>query len=317
MRACLLSSTLAVFSLSCEALGQTIELFVNDFTAPLSTPSGNCGPDLCITPVNTLWQGTGTGTGGGGTWKQVFTVETLLINGPGEVYTDSTGQGGDYCLGMLSTYQNDKVALTLFSDTLPYVNLYMDVSAIDLVACSGPFGTAVPSFRVSVHDSPNGVFNINNPGPPLDVDTVYGGIPSADPHHFRWTTVQTGLDVSGSTDGNISVMWDLLTSGYAAFDNLRIEASLSGVGIQAHQRDSKAMVVSPNPADEWASVQRFSQGTAEVRVITTSGALAAPLMRFGQSKAIGFSTSDLRNGMYVVECSVGNRTRRGRLIVQH
>lgn len=179
MRALLLSVPLAAFSFASETLGQTIQLFVNDFSSPVSTPSGNCGPDLCITPVNSLWQGTGTGTGGGGTWKQVYTVETLLINGSGDIYTDSTGQGGDYCLGMLSTYQNDKVALTLFSDTLPYVNLYMDVSAIDLVACSGPFGTAVPSFRVSVHDSPNGVFNINNPGPPLDVDTIHGGIPSA------------------------------------------------------------------------------------------------------------------------------------------
>ncbi|MBK9177811.1 MAG: hypothetical protein IPM46_16060 [Flavobacteriales bacterium] len=317
MRALLFSLSVVVFSSWNDGLGQTIQLFVNDFSSPLSTPSGNCGPDLCITPVNSLWQGTGTGTGGGGSWKQVYTVETLLINGSSGIYTDSTGQGGDYCLGMLSTFQNDKVALTLFSDTLPYVNLYMDVSAIDLVGCSGPFGTDVPSFRVSVHDSPNGVFNINNPGPPLDVDTLYGGVPSADPHHFRWTTVQTGLDVSGATDGNISVMWDLLTSGYAAFDNLRIEASISGVGLPRQDRDSKLMVIAPNPAHEWATLRRFAQGAATVRVLSASGALARPAMRFGPYEAIGFSTSDLHDGIYVVECSVGSRTGRGMLVVQH
>lgn len=317
MRAWLPSVLLIALSLPHPGRAQTIELFVNDFSTPLSTPGGNCGPDLCITPVNTLWQGTGTGTGGGGTWKQVYTVETLLINGAGDIYTDSTGQGGDYCLGMLSTYQNDKVALTLFSDTLPYVNLYMDVSAIDLVACSGPFGTEVPTFRVSVHDSPNGVFNINNPPPPLDVDTIVGIAPSSDPHHFRWATVQTGLDVSGSTDGNISVMWDLLTSGYAAFDNLRIEASVSGVGVPMHQRDPHALVIAPNPAQDWATVQRFAQGAAEVRVITLSGALARPAMRFGQQEAIAFSTTDLREGIYVVECVIGSRSGRSMLAVQH
>ena len=236
----------ALFAIGAHA--QTIQLFYNDFTMPLSTPVSNCGPDLCITQVNTLWQGTGTGTGGGGTWKQVNTVETILINGPNDIYTDTTGQGGDYCLGMLSTFQDDRVALTLFSDTLPYVNLYMDVAPIDLVACGGPFGTATPSFHIMVFDSPGGTFNINNPGVPLDEDTVFGGPAVLDPHYFAWTQVQTGLDVSGSTDGYVSVMWDLLTSGYAAFDNLLIEASVSGVGIGQHERNTISITVHPNPA---------------------------------------------------------------------
>lgn len=296
---------------------QTIELFSNDFSTPLITPSSNCGPDLCITAVNTLWQGTGSGTGGGGTWKQIYTVETLLINGPNDVYTDSTGQGGDYCLSMLSVYQNDRVALTLFSDTLPFVNLYMDVSAIDLVGCSGPFGTDTPSFRVMVFDSPGGVFNINNPGVPLDEDTLYGGPAALDPHHFAWTQVQTGLDVSGSTDGNISVMWDLLTSGYAAFDNLLIEASISGVGIGQHERDRSRLRVFPVPASDRFTLTTNQRGPSEVSLFSATGQQVGGVHRFGTGEQIILNVNGLTNGPYIVHCVADGRTARTLFTVQH
>ena len=80
---------------------QTVLIYQNNFENSLQTPIDNCGPDLDTTQVNTLWAGTGLGTGGGGLFKQVFTVETMLINGPSNTYTDPSGVGGNYCIGFL------------------------------------------------------------------------------------------------------------------------------------------------------------------------------------------------------------------------
>ncbi len=296
---------------------QTIQLFYNDFSMPLSTPFPNCGPDLSVTPVNTIWQGTGSGTGGGGSWEQVWTVETVLINGPDSVYTDSSGLGGDYCLGMLSAFQDDRVALTLFSDTLPFVNLYMDVSAIDLVACGGPFGTAAPSFHIMVFDSPGGVFNINNPGVPLDEDTVYGGPPASDPYHFAWTQVQVGLDVSGSTDGNVSVMWDLLSSGYAAFDNVLIEASITGVGIPAAAGRKIGPRIHPNPTADVLFIEPFADHASEVSFFTSTGQRVGGVRRYGAGERIQVDVSDWANGAYFLEVRGNGAMQHAWFMVQH
>jgi hypothetical protein len=285
--------------------GQTVLLFENHFDAPNQTPVANCGPDLDATFVNTLWGGTGTGTGGGGLWSQLNTVETILINGADNVYTDSLGIGGDHCLSMLSTFQDDRAALTLNCEGLPFVNLYMDISAIDLVACGGPFGMAQPSFHVSVFDSPGGVFDMFAPGILLDEDTLYGVVPGSDPYTFTWASVATGLHVANSTDGNVTVMLDLLTSGYAAFDNIVINASVSAEGIQDLGSWGNDMNVWPNPAEDHLSLSSIPIN-ARWSIIDGRGTTVAVGSRITTA---GFDLTRFAPGIYTLRCVLPDRSR--------
>lgn len=288
---------------------QTVLLFSNDLSAPNQVPVGNCGPDVDITLVNTLWGGTGAGSGGGGLWAQINTVETVLINGPGGVYTDPLDIGGDYCLGMLSVAEDDRAALTLDSEGLPFVNLYMDISAIDLVACAVPFGVAQPSFHVMVFDSPGAVFDIFSPGTLLDEDTLIGNAPGIDPYTFTWAAVQTGLDVTGSTDGNITVMLDLLTSGYAAFDNIVIEASISQAAIADHGA-SAPLALWPVPVHDRIQVS----GAGAHATWSIVDALGVETGRGDLFTTEGIAVGTLRSAIYFLRVRDGSGTRTMRFI---
>lgn len=290
--------------------GQTILLFENDFSAPNQTPVANCGPDLDATLVNTLWGGTGTGTGGGGLWAQTNTVETILINGPDNIYTDSLGIGGDYCLSMLSTFQDDRAALTLDCEELPFVNLYMDISAIDLVICGGPFLLAQPSYHVMVFDSPGGVFDIFAPGTLLDEDTLFGIAPGSDPYTFTWLSVATWLDVSTSTDGNVTVMLDLLTSGYAAFDNVEINASVSAEGIHDANAMGSAITAWPVPADDHLWLSGLPDGSQW----SIHDGLGATLAVGSRITSDGLGLTGLAPGIYVLRCTKQGGSRPVRFI---
>jgi hypothetical protein len=124
---------------------------------------------------------------------------------------------------MLCCVQDDRLSLTFDVGAFDFLNVFLDISAIDLDGVGGPFGVAQPSFRLSLYDSPGGVFNINAPGTLLSQVTVTGtGIPHQ--RIYDWTAVIGALNASASTDGKVSLVVDLLTSGYAAFDNLRVEA---------------------------------------------------------------------------------------------
>ena len=303
-------NTFALVLLAITTHGQTILLFENHFSAPNQTPVANCGPDLDATLVNTLWGGTGTGTGGGGLWAQVNTVETILINGPDNIYTDTLAIGGDYCASMLSTAQDDKAALTLDCEALPFVNLYMDVSAIDLVLCGGPFGIAQPSFHVTVFDSPGGVFDINAPGTLLDQDTLYGVAPGSDPYTFSWASVATGLDVSASTDGNVTVMLDLLTSGYAAFDNIVINASITAEGINDANGRGSAITVWPNPAGDHLWVSALPNGSQW----SIHDGLGATVAEGSRLTSDGLDLAWLAPGIYILRCDNAGGSRSQRFI---
>lgn len=303
-----LSVIASTMLLTLSGHAQTVLLFGNDFSAPNQTPVGNCGPDVDITLVNTLWGGTGTGTGGGGLWAQTNTVETVLINGPGEVYTDPDSIGGDYCLGMLSIAEDDRAALTLDSEGLPFVNLYMDISAIDLVACATPFGVALPTYRVMVFDSPGGVFNIWSPGTLLDEDTLYGVVPGSDPYTFTWAAVQSALDVSASADGTITVVLDLLTSGYAAFDNIVIEASVSQAGVQEMNGSTVTFWPDPTEGVLWFTGMHRS---ARWSIHDPRG---ATLLHGTTMDADGLDVSTLPPGPYVLQAVVNGRQLAARFI---
>lgn len=243
MRYFYLLARVAACCIPSSMAAQTVTLYSNSFTTPnMAVNTAACGTDISQQSVNDLWAGTGGGTGGGGQWAQTFTVETLLIDGPGNVYTDSSGAGGDYCLGMQTAQQNDMAALTLDSDGLPFVNLTMDIAAIEVSGCGAPFGVAPPVLQVSLYDTPTGVFNINSPGTLLDQVTLTGGSPASDPFSFAWSSVGAGLNVSASTNGVVTVMLDLQASGYAAFDNLLIMADSSALGI-AHESPQNGVPV--------------------------------------------------------------------------
>ncbi len=206
---------------------QTVILYQNNFENPLQTPVANCGPDVDLTAVNTLWGGTGLGTGGGGLFEQVFTVETMLINGPSNTYTDPSGVGGNYCIGFQNEYQNDKLALTLNSQQLPFANINFDLSAINLAGCGGfPVALDTTALKITIYDSPGGNFSFTAPGVILDQDSIMGKDAGITDFTFNWSSCNLNLDISNSLDGNITVVFDLFKSGYAGFDNLSISSSV-------------------------------------------------------------------------------------------
>ena len=195
-------------------------LYENDFEAPNGFVD-TTGRDVSQQTVNALYDRPGF------TFQQLNTVETLEINGGvafGTGYSDPQGLGGNYVLGLLSIVQNDKLSLTFDVGSFDFLNVRLDLSAIDLDGVGGPFGVAQPVLRLSLFDSPGGAFNIGAPGTPLDELDVSGtGTPSQSV--FDWTGVAAGLSAAASTDGNVSLVLDLLVSGYASFDNLEVEAS--------------------------------------------------------------------------------------------
>ena len=216
MKRIALLSLLVVLGLPPSARAESVVLYANDFETPNQTPVASCGNSLDITPINTMY-----GTAGFA-FEQTNTVETVFITDPGGLYSNPQGLGGGFAVGMLATAQNDFLALTFDSQSLPFVNVAFLLSSIDISGCGGPFGTAVPIMEVSLLDSPGGAFGWGNTV--LDQVEVTGTA-AADSWTFDWSDQLASLDSSSSTDGWISVKFDLLQSGYAAFDELSITSS--------------------------------------------------------------------------------------------
>ena len=213
---------IAVFVFSNASYAQTITLYQNDFESPNVPAVLACGYALDTRAINTLYGGQG------GDFEQINTVETVLINEPAafgtpQEYADPEAKGGNYAIGMLSALQNDRLSLTFDGQGLPFVNIGLDISSIDVYGCGGPVGVAAPSYRISLLDSPGGVFNWSNTV--LD-EVVITGEAAPDQWTFHWTRHVVALDASGSVDGNISIVWDLIQSGYGAFDNLIVTSSV-------------------------------------------------------------------------------------------
>lgn len=202
-------------------VGEVI-LYENHFESPNIAPTENCAPDFDATIVNTLWSGTGTGTGGGGLFSQQNTVETIIINGSSNQYKDPSTIGGDYSLGMLSTVNDDKIALTLNSQSYPYINITFDLSAIAINGCGFGGALSTPEMNIKLYNTPSGVFDFASPGILLDEKNVTGTSPNVDPFIFNWLPEGIALNNSGSTNGFITVVLDLVIGNYASFDNIKI-----------------------------------------------------------------------------------------------
>ena len=168
-------------------------------------------------------------------FAQNFTTETLLIGGTqafGLGYVDPSGIGGKYVVAQLADAQDDRLGLAFNVGAFRFLNLEIDISSIDLDRFGGPFvpaGGFAPSYRFSLFDNPSGVANIGT-GTLLDsFDATAAFNPSK--RSFLWTHVINGLDASRSTNGNVILQIDVLSGGYAAFDNIIVSTANVQAGV--------------------------------------------------------------------------------------
>lgn len=200
----------------------TVVLYDQNFENPAAFV--NDGVDVNIfNPVNALYGNQPAGF----TFAQQFTVETLLITGNqafGHGYSDPSGKGGNYALGMLSSVQNDLLGLSFNVGSNKFLNARLDISSIDLSGWGGPFVSpgAVPIFEFTLYDNPGATTGLGS-GTILDSLQVSGIVSARDV--FEWTEALLPLDTTGNTNGNVTLRIDLLQGGYAAMDNFRIVAS--------------------------------------------------------------------------------------------
>lgn len=298
--------TLALFPALMSA--QSVLIYQNSFVTPNTTPvNASCQQDFSAMPVNTLWEGTGVGTFSG-SFQQTNTVETILINGPADIYDDPTGVNGDYCLGMLNTAFFDKLALLVDGQELPFIHISMDMSAIN-TTCGGPLPMAAPSFLVEAIDAPGGVFSLTSTEV-LSSDTLFGIAPNSDTFVFSWANDIGRLDISGATGSMVAIRFTLLTSSYAAFDDIYIEASSSEVINGVAELGYGSLGLWPNPASDLVTIQGLVPGTL-VEVFSFTGQRAASLTA-AQGSLVDVSA--LAPGAYVLRTAVNGVSRSVRFV---
>jgi hypothetical protein len=220
-----------------------VVLYDQDFESP--TGFVNDGGDVNIfRTVNQLYGNQPPGF----TFAQNFTVETLLITGTqafGTGYSDPTGKGGNYALGLLSDVQNDLLGLSFNVGANRFLNFRLDISSIDLSVFSGPFVPvtgAVPVFEFTLFDNPSGTTGL---GTGAILDTLQASGTASARTVFDWTEVLLPLDASGSTNGNVTLRIDLLSGEYAAMDNFRIAASDTPGDVGAIPEPSAFLLAAP------------------------------------------------------------------------
>ena len=197
-------------------------LYDQDFESPAAFV--NNGGDVNIfNPVNQLYGNQPPGF----SFAQAFTVETLLVTGTqafGTGYSDPAGTAGNYTLGMLSTGQDDRLGLAFDVGTNDFLNVFMDISSIDLSVFGGPFVPpgAVPAFQFTLFDNPSGATSI---GSGTVLSTLQATGTASAQSVFDWTALVLPLSAIGNTNGNVILQIDMLTGGYGALDNFLIEAS--------------------------------------------------------------------------------------------
>ena len=217
-----IAAAVSVFLTLTSAEASTV-LYSQNF----ESPSGfvNDGGDVNIfRTVNQLYGNQPPGF----TFAQQNTVETLRVGGSqawGTGFLDPQGVAGNYVLGMLSSYEDDKLGLSFDIGAFQFLNFRLDVSSIDLDRWGGPYvpaGGLAPTYRFSLYDNPGGGAGLGA-GTPLSVVEHTGTVSAR--NTFDWTNFVAGLDATGATNGKVILQIDLLSGGYAAMDNFVIAAS--------------------------------------------------------------------------------------------
>ena len=292
------ATLVALVSLPCGA--QSIVVYSNQFLIPLiTTENASCQLDFSAQPVNDLWEGTGLGTSSG-SFTQLNTVETILVTGPADVYDDPSGTGGDYALGMLRQNFGDKLGLLIDAEGLPFVNMAMDISAIN-TTCGGPLSLDTAIFLIEVLDAPGGVYNLAA-GTVLDADTLVGLPPDPDTFVFNWAHVEGSLDVSAATGGQVAIRFQQLSSNYSSFDNVYIEASQDSVISSLPERGRASIEAFPNPCTDVLMLRGTVLGNATVRVYSLLGAQVGQYALFKGNVDV----SNLKAGVYCAQILDGD-----------
>lgn len=216
-------TTLTVTNAQAEVL-----LYQQDFEHPVNFV--NDGGDVNIyRTVNQLYANQPAGF----QFAQAFTVETLLVGGTSAWagaagstggFKDPQAVAGNHVISMLSTRQDDLLALSFDVGAYKFLNFSADISSIDLNNFGGPFfdGKA-PTFQFSLYDNPTAAIGLGG-GTLLSSAQATGTI-AANRWTFDWTHAATGLSTDGNSNGNVTLQINLLEGGYAAIDNFRIAAS--------------------------------------------------------------------------------------------
>lgn len=202
-------------SVASAASAQTVILYQNNFESPNEPLAVDCGNSLDGRGINVLYGRSDF------QFSQQHTVEAVFLHDPAGKYTNA-GEHGQYAIGMLSSLQDDKLALAFDSRGYPFINIGIDVSSIDVEGCAGPFGVSAPRLRITLLDRPGGI--IDYAGTELDSKEVVG-LEAPDGWTFRWKTDLVSLSTEGTLEGTVTIVFDLLEGGYAVFDNLSITAS--------------------------------------------------------------------------------------------
>lgn len=284
-----LAAILAVLSASSAPAADSVVLYTNDFESPNLTPQINCGNSLDTRPVNDLY-----GTAGF-VFHQVNTVETVFHEDSIPIYSNPQDIGDGFSIGMLSTAQDDLLALTFDRQGLPFLNVGMHISSIDIAGCGGPFGVAAPVMKVSLLDSPGGTFDFGQTV--LDEDTIEGEA-APDQWTFHWVFDTGSLDASQATDDFVSIVFDLTQSGYATLDDLSIVAS-SDPGVVDTDLDGV-----PDDSDNCPDVPNPDQGDADED--GTGDACQCEGRCGDPSPAIGKITAV--DAQYILRAAVGETT---------
>ncbi len=209
------------------ATAGTIQLYDQNFENPngFNNGFGSGYADLSQQEVNDLYSTADF------QFEQTFTVETILLTGSaadgGNGYDDTTGQGGNYAIGMLGPRsEDDRLGLSFDAQDFDFFNFKVDISSVGLYVGPGsPFTTVtdVPKFRFTLYDNPTGLRNLSGNGTVLDSGELVG---LASPiNELVWTTGTFAFDASGSSNGNVTLQVDVFEGGYAAMDNWLITAS--------------------------------------------------------------------------------------------
>lgn len=220
----------AMLSFCATGSQASVLLYSQNFENPnlpaFDANSGSGGQDASYSNVNDIFANQPAGF----TFAQQNTVETLRVGGNqawgGNGFQDPQNRAGNYVISMLSDVNQDLLGLSFNIGIYQFLNFQLDISSIDLNFWGGPFvplGGLAPSFRLSLYDNPTGTPNVGTSTLLDSVDIT--GLASSAPYMFNWTNHIAGLDTTGNTNGNVTLVIDELVGGYAALDNFRIVAS--------------------------------------------------------------------------------------------
>ncbi len=198
------------------ATAQEIVLYENDFERPNQPIEASCGNSLDQSGINACYGQAGF------SFIEQFSVETIVLHDSGGRYANQGDDNGRYAIGMLGSVQDDWLALRFDVQSQRFLNVTMDVSSIDVDGCGGPFGVETPRFALRVLDNPDGIFDWNDDL--LDEKTLEG-VAAPNAWSFGWSRATIALDASKATNGTVILVFDLVSEGYAALDNLKITAT--------------------------------------------------------------------------------------------